>query len=197
MNHTMNTAQQEITSFRFHARGGQGAKTAAQLFAETALACDHYIQAFPDYGPERRGAPIRTYVRLSKDPILLHCAVESPDYVIVLDKTLACDQSVASGMGKNSKIIVNTDKDPEEIRTSLCLTKNATLVTLDASGIAEHFIGKNIPNVVMLGALIRLSDFGNLESLKEALEKNFSKHWGKEMTEKNYLSARQGYEEVK
>ncbi len=192
----MNSAQQEIVSFRFHARGGQGAKTAAQIFAEVALCCDYYVQAFPDYGPERRGAPIRTYVRVSNEEVLLHCAVESPDFVVVLDKTLACDQSVASGMSFNSKIIVNTDKNPEEIRNSLCLTKNVSLTTLDASGIAEHFIGKNIPNIVMLGALIKLSDFGTLENLKKVLEKGYSNHWGKEITEKNYLSARQGFEEV-
>ena len=71
-----------------------------------------------------------------------------------------------------------------------------SLTTLDASGIAEHFIGKNIPNIVMLGALIKLSDFGTLENLKKVLEKGYSNHWGKEITEKNYLSARQGFEEV-
>lgn len=189
-------ASNQIVSFRFHARGGQGAKTAAQLFAETALLHGFQIQAFPEYGPERRGAPVTTYVRLCQEPILLHCSVKDPDYIVVIDATLACHKPVIEGITEKTKVLINTKKSPDEVRQTLCVAKTQKLYLLDASVVAEHFLGKNLPNTAMIGALMSISGIGALPNLKKAMLDLFGKKWGEALVEKNYLAAKKGGDEV-
>ncbi|MFH1361929.1 MAG: 2-oxoacid:acceptor oxidoreductase family protein, partial [bacterium] len=146
----------EIVEIRWHGRGGQGAKTAALLFADAALSLGKYIQAFPEYGPERMGAPVQSFNRLSDQPITIHCSMTSPQIVVVLDPTLLATVDVAGGLPKDGSLIVNTSKSPQEIRQEINL-KEAKVFTIDASSIAKDKIGRDIPNTPMLGALTKVS----------------------------------------
>ena len=101
-------AEKKMIEIRWHGRGGQGAKTAALLFAEAVLATGKYVQAFPEYGPERMGAPVQSFDRLSDTPITIHCAVTEPDYVVILDPSLMDSVNVTDGIGTKGKVIVNT-----------------------------------------------------------------------------------------
>ncbi len=189
----------KIFEIRWHGRGGQGAKTAALLFGDAALATGKYIQAFPEYGPERMGAPVQSFNRLSDEPIYVHSAVQTPNVVVVLDPTLIKTVDVTHGLVDDGIIIINTSKTPEEMRKELKLKDTQKVFTVDASTIAKETIGKEIPNTPMLGALVKatgLLDFDKmLEDVKHKLEKKFR---GKEDVIKgNIESIKRSYEEVK
>ncbi|MFH1542396.1 MAG: 2-oxoacid:acceptor oxidoreductase family protein [bacterium] len=166
-----------IIEIRWHGRGGQGAKTASLLFADSAMSLGKHIQAFPEYGPERMGAPVQSFNRLSDDPITIHCGITSPMIVVVLDPTLMATVDVAQGLPKDGSLIVNTSKSPQEVRSEINL-KDAKVFTVDASAIAQEKIGRNIPNTPMLGALVKVSgllDFAKMLTNTEAkLKKKFS-----------------------
>jgi pyruvate ferredoxin oxidoreductase gamma subunit len=166
-----------IIEIRWHGRGGQGAKTAALLFADSAMSLGKNIQAFPEYGPERMGAPVQSFNRLSDDPITVHCGITDPQIVVVLDPTLMATVNVALGLPKDGKLIVNTSKTPQEIRKEINL-KGSKVFTVDASAIAMEKIGRNIPNTPMLGALVKVSkllDFDKmLENTEDKLKKKFA-----------------------
>lgn len=167
----------KIIEIRWHGRGGQGAKTAALLFADSAMSMGKHIQAFPEYGPERMGAPVQSFNRLSDDPITVHCGVTDPQIVVVLDSTLMATVNVAQGLSKDGSLIVNTSKLPQEIRKEINL-KGAKIFTVDASAIAQDKIGRNIPNTPMLGALVKVSgllDFSSmLKNTEDKLKKKFA-----------------------
>ncbi len=167
----------EIIEVRWHGRGGQGAKTAALLFADAALSLGKNIQAFPEYGPERMGAPVQAFNRLSDMPITVHCGITSPQLVVVLDPTLMATVNVAQGLPADGSLIVNTSKSPQEIRKEINL-KGSKIFTVDASAIAMDKIGRNIPNTPMLGALVKVSgllDFTEmLKNTEEKLKKKFA-----------------------
>ena len=141
---------------RWHGRGGQGAKTAALLLADAAFNTGKYIQGFPEYGPERMGAPITAYNRISDKRITIHSNIYEPDYVVVVDETLIGTIDVASGLKENGAIIVNTDKKPEELRNKMKGFKGK-ICTINARKISEETIGKNFPNTPMLGAVVKVS----------------------------------------
>lgn len=141
---------------RWHGRGGQGAKTAALLLADAAFNTGKYIQGFPEYGPERMGAPITAYNRIGDERITIHSNIYEPDYVVVVDETLIGAIDVASGLKENGAIIVNTDKKPEELRNKIKGFKGK-ICTINARKISEETIGKNFPNTPMLGAVIKVS----------------------------------------
>jgi pyruvate ferredoxin oxidoreductase gamma subunit len=166
-----------IVEIRWHGRGGQGAKTAALLFADAAMSLGKNIQAFPEYGPERMGAPVQSFNRLSDGPITVHCGITDPQIVLVLDPTLMSTVNVAQGLPADGSLIVNTSKSPAEIRKEIGL-KGAKIFTVDASGIAVAKIGRNIPNTPMLGALVKVSgllDFAKmLKHTEEKLKKKFA-----------------------
>lgn len=189
----------DLIEIRWHGRGGQGAKTAALLFGDAALASGKYIQAFPEYGPERMGAPVASFNRLSSKPILLHSGVTNPDVVIVLDPTLIESVNVTEGMPDTGTIIVNTNKSPQEIRQELGLKGNIKVFTVDASTISKETIGKEIPNTPMLGALIKATGLLNfkemLEDTKGKLEKKFKSK--PEIIEGNLKAIERAYNEVK
>lgn len=165
---------EKIIEIRWHGRGGQGAKTAALLFADSALSLGKYIQAFPEYGPERMGAPVQSFNRLSDHPITVHCGITSPKIVVVLDPTLMATVNVAAGLPQDGSLIVNTSKTPAEIRSDIKL-KDAKIFTVDASAIAVDKIGRNIPNTPMLGALVKVSALLNFEDMLKNTEAKLKK----------------------
>src|SRR3989338_9039631 len=132
----------DLIEIRWHGRGGQGAKTAALLFADAALASGKYIQAFPEYGPERMGAPVASFNRLSSKPIYLHSPVTNPDVVVVLDPTLMESVNVVEGMSDGGVIIVNSAKAPDEVRKEFSLGTALKVFTVDASTISKDTIGR-------------------------------------------------------
>ena len=183
-----------------HCRGGQGAKTAALLFADAALSSGKYVQAFPEYGPERMGAPVLSFNRLSSKPILLHSGVTNPDIVIVLDPTLIDTVDVLEGMPEDGVLLINTDKPADEVKKELGLIKAGIKVyTVDASTISKETIGREIPNTPMLGALIKAT---NILDFKEMLEDTRKKLEAKfkskpEVIEGNIKAIERAYNEVK
>jgi pyruvate ferredoxin oxidoreductase gamma subunit len=164
----------EIIEIRWHGRGGQGAKTAALLFADAAMSLGKNIQAFPEYGPERMGAPVQSFNRLSDGPITVHCGITEPRIVLVLDPTLMATVNVAQGLPADGKLIINTSKSPQEIRKEIDL-KGAKIFTVDASGIAKEKIGRNIPNTPMLGALVKVSGLLNFDEMIKNTEGKLKK----------------------
>ncbi|MFA5499598.1 MAG: 2-oxoacid:acceptor oxidoreductase family protein [Candidatus Omnitrophota bacterium] len=189
----------DLIEIRWHGRGGQGAKTAALLLGDAALASGKYIQAFPEYGPERMGAPVASFNRISSKPILLHSGVTNPDVVAVLDPTLMESVNVTEGVPEGGTILVNTNKTPQEIRQELGLKGNIKVFTVDASTISKETIGREIPNTPMLGALIKATGILNfkemLEDTKAKLEKKFKSK--PEVIEGNLKAIERAYNEVK
>ena len=160
----------QMVEIRWHARGGQGAKTAAMFLAEAVLEKGKFGQGFPEYGPERRGAPMRGFTRISETPIRRHCMIEHPGIVIILDPTLLDSPAAAvtAGTGKGTVFIVNTTETPAFISKKLAV-KGAKVHTVDATGIALDTIGRPIPNMPMIGALLAVNDMMTVEELKGAL----------------------------
>ncbi|MSD16414.1 2-oxoacid:acceptor oxidoreductase family protein [Eubacterium ramulus] len=138
---------------RWHGRGGQGAKTAALLLADVAFKTGKHVQGFPEYGPERMGAPITAYNRISSDVIRVHSNIYDPDYVAVVDETLLHTVDVTAGLKKEGAIIVNTAKSKEEIMPQLN-GYEGRVVTIDARTISEEALGKYFPNSPMLAAVV-------------------------------------------
>lgn len=185
----------KMTEIRWHGRGGQGAVTAGKLLAETALGAGLYFQAFPDYGAERMGAPIRAYTRLSDAPINQHCAVLEPDIVVVLDPTLLGVVDVTEGLKENGSLIVNTTETPAEVREKLGL-KTGKVFTVNASHIAIEELGREITNTPMLGALCVATGLFSVDSVAEQIRKNFGKKMREDIVEANVRAVRRAAEEV-
>ena len=146
----------KMVEVRWHGRGGQGAKTASLLLADAAFNTGKYVQGFPEYGPERMGAPITAYNRISDERCPIHSNIYEPDYVVVVDATLLSAVDVTGGLKKEGAIIINTAKSPEDVKP-LLEGYEGKVYTIDAGVIAEQEIGKNIPNTPMLGALVKVS----------------------------------------
>lgn len=142
---------------RWHGRGGQGAKTAALLLADVAFKIGRNVQGFPEYGPERMGAPITAYNRISDSKIRVHSNIYTPDYVVVVDETLLSSVDVTAGLKKSGAIIINTSKSREEIAEKL-EGYDGRIYTVDARKISEETLGKNFPNSPMLAAIVAVSD---------------------------------------
>lgn len=190
-----------FTEIRWHGRGGQGAKTAALLLAEAASEAGLYVQGFPEYGPERMGAPVLAFNRLSSDPISLHCHVANPSVVAVLDPTLIKGSSVTAGLRPNGVIVVNTPEDPARMRRRLGLAHHRDLrvATVDASGISMKALGQAIPNTPMMGAVIRttgLLDFDHFMEVAAALlREKFGRKPG--LVDGNLKAIEEAYNQVK
>ena len=189
----------DLIEIRWHGRGGQGAKTAALLLGDAALASGKYIQAFPEYGPERMGAPVASFNRISSKPILLHSGVTNPDIVIVLDPTLIESINVTEGMNDRGLLIVNTERAPKDVKSDCNIGSGIKVFTVDASRISTDCIGKEIPNTPMLGALIKATgilDFKEmLEDMKHKLEKKFKSK--PEVIEGNLKAIERAFNEVR
>jgi pyruvate ferredoxin oxidoreductase gamma subunit len=185
----------KVTEIRWHARGGQGAKTAATFLAEAAIGAGKFSQGFPDYGPERMGAPMRGFTRISDHPIRLHSAIEEPDTVIVLDDTLLDTVNVCEGLSENGTLIINTNQEPQAVRGKLKWS-GKRLFVVDASKIALDEMGRPIPNTPMLGALVKVSNTLTLDVLLEDIKKKFSKKFKAQVVEGNLRAIKRAYEEV-
>jgi pyruvate ferredoxin oxidoreductase gamma subunit len=162
-----------MTEVRLHGRGGQGVVSAAQLLADAAVREGKYVQAFPEFGAERSGAPIAAYARLSDGPIEIHSFIRSPDVVIVVDKSMAYFKNTAQGLAKNGYFICNFDGASEELRAKLGLDPSIKIITVDATGIAIKTLGKDFPNTPMLGALLKATGIVGFESLEKVLAERF------------------------
>jgi len=184
-----------ILEIRWHGRGGQGAKTAAQLLAETAMEEGKFIQSFPEYGPERAGAPMKAFTRISKEPINLHCSVTNPQIVVVIDPTLLDAVNVIEGLPDDGVLLVNTEKTPKQIREKLGFNYGKVF-TLDATKIALDTIGLPLPNTPMLGAVIKAVGIVVLEKVEEKLKKKFLRKIGEEKTKGNIEGIRRAAQEV-
>lgn len=189
----------DMMEIRWHGRGGQGAKTAALLLGEAAISAGKYVQAFPEYGPERMGAPVAAYDRIASKEITIHSPVLKPDVVLVLDETLTDSVDVAHGLDvETGVLIVNTAGSKDEVHARIKWA-GKNLITIDASKIAQANIGKPIPNTPMIGALLGAVDVLPLEAFmddtKKKLEKKFKSK--PEVIEGNLKAIRAAYEEVK
>ncbi|HDP70591.1 MAG TPA: pyruvate synthase [Actinobacteria bacterium] len=186
---------EECTEIRWHARGGQGAVTAAKFLAETALASGKDIQAFPEYGPERMGAPIQAFTRIASTPISIYCPVENPNIVVVLDETLLDVVDVAKGLAKDGIILVNTADDPSDVKKRLGV-KNGKVYTVNATSIAMDTLGKPIPNTPMIGALVKATGLIALDDVIDHFAASFSKKFSPQVLEGNLKAIERAYEEV-
>jgi pyruvate ferredoxin oxidoreductase gamma subunit len=186
----------QLTEVRWHGRGGQGAKTAGYILAEAAAAEGWQIQAFPEYGAERRGAPMRSYVRISDRPIRLRCPVREPKIVVVLDDTLLASEDVAAGMPDDGVIIVNSVRSPEEIRPRISNQK-VRVCTVDATRISLDTIKRDIPNTPMLGALARTTDVVTLEGAKKAVRGKLAGKLSAAVLQGNLDAIDRAYQEVR
>lgn len=148
--------EKNTVEIRWHGRGGQGAKTACLLLADVAFNSGKHVQGFPEYGPERMGAPITAYNRITDKRCTVHSNIYTPDYVIVVDETLLASVDVTKGLKEDGAIIVNSDKDPKELRSMLGDFKGK-VCSIDARRISEETIGKNMPNTPMLAAAVKVS----------------------------------------
>jgi pyruvate ferredoxin oxidoreductase gamma subunit len=189
-------AMKELTEIRWHGRGGQGAVTASEILAEAALEEGKYFQAFPDYGPERMGAPIRAYTRISTSPIRQHCQITAPDAVVVLDPTLIGIIDFTEGIKDNGVLVVNTTISPGALRKKLGLD-SGRVFTVDATRIAMDTIGRNIPNTPIIGALIKAIGAVSKEHVREEIRKRMGSKAGKKMADANIEAFERAYDEVK
>ena len=146
----------KMVEVRWHGRGGQGAKTASLLLADAAFNTGKFVQGFPEYGPERMGAPITAYNRISDERCPIHSNIYEPDYVVVVDATLLSAVDVTGGLKKEGAIVINSAKSPEELKPLLG-GYEGKVYTIDAGKIAEEEIGRNIPNTPMLGAIVKVT----------------------------------------
>jgi pyruvate ferredoxin oxidoreductase gamma subunit len=188
----------EILEIRWHGRGGQGAKTAALMLAETAAKMGKYVQGFPEYGPERMGAPMLAFNRISDNPIHIHSNVVNPDIVIVLDSTLIGKVDVTDGVPEDGVYIINTTKAPEDVRKKLKLN-GGKIFTVDANQISLDTIKRAIPNTPLMGALIRATGIMPYDKFMEIMKDELSKKFKNkpEVIDGNIKAIERAYQEVK
>jgi len=187
-----------MVEVRWHGRGGQGAKTASLLLADAAFNTGKYVQGFPEYGPERMGAPISAYNRISDERCVVHSNIYEPDYVVVVDATLLTAVDVTGGLKKDGGIVINSAKDPEELRP-LLEGYEGKIYTIDAGKIAEEEIGRNIPNTPMLGAIVKVSGVIPEEELFRDMEESMKHKFANkpQVIEGNMKALKRSMQEVK
>jgi pyruvate ferredoxin oxidoreductase gamma subunit len=182
---------------RWHGRGGQGTVTAAKVLADACLSGGRYVQAFPEYGPERAGAPLRAYNRVSSKELRMHCPVLKPQVVSVVDATLLDGVNVTEGATEDATFVVNTSRDPQEIRARLDAGSGQKVFVVDATKIALECIGRALPNAPMLGAICKVTGLVTLDHLLEDVRKSFGKKFSQKIIDGNLEATRRGYGEVK
>ena len=168
----------DLIEIRWHGRGGQGAKTASLLLADAAFNTGKYIQGFPEYGPERMGAPMTAYNRISTSQIRVHSNVYKPDYVVVVDDTLLSCVDVTAGLKEDGAIIINTTKEIDEIKPLLKGYKG-NVYTIDARKISEEALGRYFPNTPMLAAIVKVTEIMNDEDFIKDMEGSFKHKFSK------------------
>ncbi len=185
----------KIVEIRWHGRGGQGVKTAAMLFAEAAFEGGKYVQGFSDYGPERSGAPIQGFTRLSDGPIYLHNFITQPDVVVVLDPSLLGTVPVTEGLKPGGKVLVNTSHDPAELAAKLGVDKKQVFV-VDAKMISLEAMGRDMPNAPMIGALVKVVGLVELPWVNHTFEQKFGTK-SKKIVADNVAAVKRAYDEVR
>ena len=167
-----------LVEIRWHGRGGQGTKTASLLLADAAFNTGKYVQGFPEYGPERMGAPITAYNRISNNPIVIHSNIYEPDYVVVVDDTLLESVDVTAGLKESGAIVINTVKDAEYLKKVL-KGYNGEIYCIDARSISEEALGRYFPNTPMLAAIVKIANIMDekdfLEDMKGSFKHKFAK----------------------
>ena len=188
----------DLIEIRWHGRGGQGAKTASLLLADAAFNTGKYIQGFPEYGPERMGAPITAYNRISTNPITIHTNIYEPDYVVVVDDTLLESVDVTSGLKEDGAIVINTTKSADYLRNVLKGYKGE-IYTIDAKKISEETLGRYFPNTPMLAAIVKVSKVMSDEDLLEDMKGSFKHKFAKkpEVIDGNMKALEMALKEVK
>ncbi len=187
-----------LIEIRWHGRGGQGAKTASLLLADAAFNTGKYIQGFPEYGPERMGAPITAYNRISNNPITIHSNIYEPDYVVVVDDTLLETVNVTSGLKETGAIVINTTKSLDYLSTVLHGYKG-NIYTINARKISEEALGRYFPNTPMLAAIVKVSGIMSPEEFLEDMKGSFKHKFAKkpEVIEGNMKALEMALKEVK
>ena len=187
-----------MIEIRWHGRGGQGAKTASLLLADAAFNTGKYIQGFPEYGPERMGAPLTAYNRISDTPITIHSNIYEPDYVVVVDDTLLEVVDVTAGLKETGAILINTTKSPEYLKNVLKGYK-ADIYTIDARKISMEALGKYFPNTPMLAAIVKVSKIMSDEELLADMVGSFKHKFAKkpEVIDGNMKALELALKEVK
>ena len=184
-----------LTEIRWHGRGGQGAVTAAKLVAALALGQHKYFQAFPEYGPERSGAPIVAFTRVSDEPIQVYAGIEHPQIVVVLDPSLLSIVDVTKGAPDDAIVLVNSEMSPTELRKHYGL-EGFRYYTIAATRIAVETIRRPIPNTPMVGALTRITGLFPIENVVNFLREDFGKKFPPKVVEGNISAITRSYEEV-
>ena len=188
----------DMIEIRWHGRGGQGAKTASLLLADAAFNTGKYIQGFPEYGPERMGAPITAYNRISSSPIRIHSNIYEPDYVVVVDDTLLDSVDVTAGLKPEGAIVINTVKEDEDIKKSL-KGYSGKVYKIDARKISMETLGKYFPNTPMLAAIIKVSKIMNEDDFLKDMQGSFKHKFAKkpEVIEGNMKAIEMALKEVR
>ena len=188
----------DMIEIRWHGRGGQGAKTASLLLADAAFNTGKYIQGFPEYGPERMGAPITAYNRISSSPIRIHSNIYEPDYVVVVDDTLLESVDVTAGLKEDGAIVINTTKNGEDLKKLLKGYKGK-IYTIDARKVSMETLGKYFPNTPMLAAIVKVSKIMNEEDFVKDMEGSFKHKFAKkpEVIDGNMKAIEMALNEVK
>lgn len=189
--------EKKLIEIRWHGRGGQGAKTASLLLAEAAFSRGMYIQGFPEYGPERMGAPITAYNRIANYPLRVHSNIYEPDYVVVVDETLLKTGECIKGLKKEGAIIINTRKDANTIKKELGGYEGA-IYTIDARTISEETLGAYFPNTPMLSAIVKIIGIIDEEKFVEDMQGSFEHKFSTKphVIDKNMAALKRGLLEV-
>ena len=188
----------KMTEIRWHGRAGQGIVTASELLAEAALKEDKYFQAFPEYGPERMGAPIKAYTRISDEPIEIHYQILNPEIVVVVNPNLLGVVDVTEGLAADGILVVNTPETPAQVRQRLKLVgKKVKVFAVDATRIAMETIRRDIPATLMIGAVIRAAGLVEVENTLHLVEEKLGAKLRAEVVQSNVTALRRAYEEVK
>ena len=190
-------ATNDMVEIRWHGRGGQGAKTACLLLADVAAIEGKYVQGFPEYGPERMGAPITAYNRISKKRCSIHSNIYDPDYVVVVDESLLDSVDVTGGLKEGGAIIINTSSSPQEMRPRL-RGWIGKVCTIDARRISEETLGRNFPNTPMLAAAVKVSGVLETGRFLADIEESFKHKFAAkpQVIEGNMATLKKSMEEV-
>ena len=189
---------ENLIEIRWHGRGGQGTKTASLLLADAAFNTGKYIQGFPEYGPERMGAPITAYNRISDTPITVHSNIYEPDYVVVVDDTLLETVDLTAGLKNTGAIVINTTKSPDYIK-SVLKGYSGKIYTIDARKVSVEALGKYFPNTPMLAAIVKVTGIMNDEDFLKDMEGSFKHKFAKkpEVIDGNMKALEMALKEVK
>jgi len=187
----------KLIEIRWHGRAGQGVVTAGELLAETAMQEGKYFQAFPDYGPERMGAPVKSYTRISTRPIEVHNQILSPEIVVVVNPNLIGVVDLVEGLGDDGIVIINTPLTPAEIRPQLGLAGRPVKIwAVDATRIGQETLRRDIPSTIMLGAVIRATGVVRLESLTHMVEEKLGAKLQRHIVDANLAGLKRAHAEV-